>query len=86
MISNKDGFEVGKSIDSDDLLTYQAKMRQQEKGVIVKPSKDAELLALLANELAAQKVRLKPLGLEQLAQSMKSFFEPVKKAPVKKAV
>lgn len=84
MTLNKDGFELGKIIDADDLLTHQAKMRQEAKGITVKPSKDGELLSLLANELAAQKVRLKPLGLERLAQSMKNFFQPVKKSAVKK--
>lgn len=87
MSTNKDGFEKGSSIESDDLLTYQAKQRQKLKGEPVKPSKDAELLSLLANELASQKVRLKPLGIEQLASAVKSHFAPAKKkAAPKKAI
>jgi hypothetical protein len=85
MTTNKDGFEVNKIVDVDDLLTHQAKMRQKAKGEKVKPNKDAELITLLNNELASQKVRLKPLGLELLAQSVRLFFQPVKKAVVKKA-
>ena len=85
MNTNKDGFDLNKVIDVDDLLTHQAKLRQKAKGEPVKPTKDIELLSLLANELAAQKVRLKPLGLESLAQSVKKFFAPVKKAAAKKA-
>ena len=83
MTTNKDGFKVDKIVEVDDLLTHQAKMRQKAKSEVVKPTKSDELITLLANELAVQKDRLKPLGLEQLAQSMKKFFSPAKKAAKK---
>lgn len=82
MTTNKDGFAVGKTIDSDDLLTHMAKARQAAKGETVKPSKDAALLIMLQNELSAQRVRLKPLGLEILAQAINKFFTPKAKKAV----
>lgn len=83
MSKNKEGFEVGASIESDDLLTHLAKMRQKPAQAAKITDKD-KFAAFLSNELAMQKVRLKPLGLDALSQAITAYFAPVKKAPVKK--
>ena len=80
MTTNKDGFKVDTNIESDDLLTHMAKVRQAEKGVIAKATPKDKLNEFLANELAIQKVRLKPLGLELLSEAIIAYFEPKKAA------
>ena len=85
MTLNNDGFKIGESINSDDLISYAAKARQLAKDVPAIPSADFELLTLLANTLHAQKVRLKPLGLEMLTQAIKSHFTPEEVKETEKA-
>lgn len=80
MATNKDGFEVGVALSADELLTHMAKVRQAEKDAPAKLSKNAELIALLRNELSMQKVRLKPLGLESLAETLNNHFNVKQKS------
>lgn len=82
---NEDGFDVDKIVSVDEILKFQAKQRQENKSNPPPLPVNHELSTLINNILMHQKVRLRPLGLEILAQAVVDHLKPeVKNTKTKK--